>query len=171
MIVGVEYTFNVVNFTKNDSLFNYGMTPVAFSQLAAKRNNLGWHRIGRDVVYKKGQIPKENSRRFYYKLSFKLNWKYANDKVYIAHSYPYTYSMLLDKLTSLTANNRTTTTRITIGKTIAKKNIEALVITQKSTKKKDTRKAIIVMARQHPGEAQGSLVCDGVMDALLGKSK
>jgi hypothetical protein len=31
MVVDKEYTFNVVNFTKNDSLFNYGMTPVIYS--------------------------------------------------------------------------------------------------------------------------------------------
>jgi len=31
-------------------------------------------------------------------------------------------------------------------------------------KKKDIRKAIIVMARQHPGETQGSFVCEGVID-------
>lgn len=58
MFVGVDYTFNVVNFTKNDSLFNYGMLPVAYSQLSNKKNNLGWHKIGREVIYKKGQIPR-----------------------------------------------------------------------------------------------------------------
>lgn len=26
-----DYTFNIVNFTKNDSLFNYGMRPVFYS--------------------------------------------------------------------------------------------------------------------------------------------
>lgn len=31
MVVDREYTFNVVNFTKTDSLFNYGMTPVIYS--------------------------------------------------------------------------------------------------------------------------------------------
>lgn len=35
--------------------------------------------------------------------------------------------------------------------------------------KKDNRKAIIIMARQHPGETQGSFVCDGVIDRLVAK--
>jgi hypothetical protein len=30
-------------------------------------------------------------------------------------------------------------------------------------KKRDNRKAIIIMARQHPGETQGSYVCEGVI--------
>lgn len=52
---------------------------------------------------------------------------------------------------------------------MSKKNIEALIITQKAKTKKDPRKAIIIMARQHPGETQGSFVCDGVIDKLVGK--
>lgn len=30
-----DYTFNVVNFTKSDSLFNYGMAPAIFSEAMA----------------------------------------------------------------------------------------------------------------------------------------
>lgn len=56
-----------------------------------------------------------------------------------------------------------------VGKTISQKNIEALVIATKNNKKKDTRKAIIIMARQHPGETQGSFVCDGVIDRIIQK--
>jgi hypothetical protein len=41
--------------------------------------------------------------------------------------------------------------KITIGKTISKRPIECLKITHNLIKKKDTRKAIIIMARQHPG--------------------
>ena len=47
--------------------------------------------------------------------------------------------------------NKEIVNRITIGKTLAKNNIEALLINQKNKKKNDTRKAIIIMARQHPG--------------------
>jgi hypothetical protein len=60
--------------------------------------------------------------------------------------------------------------RVTVGKTHSKRVIEALIISQ-PLKKKDTRKAIFFMARQHPGEGQGSYVCEGVVDKLLSKSK
>lgn len=33
MQAAVEYTFNVVNFTKSDSLFNYGMAPAIYSKV------------------------------------------------------------------------------------------------------------------------------------------
>jgi len=45
------------------------------------------------------------------------------------------------------------------------------LITHQINKKRDNRKAIIVMARQHPGETQGSFVCEGVIDKLLNKNK
>lgn len=59
MKVDKEYTFNVVNFTKSDSLFNYGMAPAVYS-LAENKGLLGvekgWRRQGKDVSYKKGII-------------------------------------------------------------------------------------------------------------------
>lgn len=38
-------------------------------------------------------------------------------------------------------------------------------------KKRDVRKAIIIMARQHPGETQGSFVCEGLVDRLFYRIK
>ena len=55
---GIDYTFNVVNFTKNDSLFNYGMAPAVFSTIANEKHGTDWFRMGKDVVYKKGLIPR-----------------------------------------------------------------------------------------------------------------
>lgn len=49
----------MVNFTKNDSLFNYGMTPVIYS-MAENKGILGvdrgWRREGKEVSYKKSGI-------------------------------------------------------------------------------------------------------------------
>jgi len=36
MIPGKDYTFTVVNFTKSDSLFNYGMMPAMYSMAENK---------------------------------------------------------------------------------------------------------------------------------------
>lgn len=40
MVVGKEYTFNVVNFTKCDSLFNYGMLPAVYSLAENKKEGV-----------------------------------------------------------------------------------------------------------------------------------
>lgn len=47
MIPDRDYTFSVVNFTKSDSLFNYGMAPAVYSM--AENKNIfgvekGWRR-------------------------------------------------------------------------------------------------------------------------------
>lgn len=113
----MDYTFNIVNFTKNDSLFNYGMRPVLYSMAenggygpgyyevegqgqgqghGHGEGRPGWYRYGRDVEYFQGEIPREsNSGKFYYTLRFVVNWRVAGDKIYLAQSYPYTYSRIL----------------------------------------------------------------------------
>lgn len=60
MIPNKDYTFSVVNFTKSDSLFNYGMAPAVYSVVESKQLGLerGWRRVGQDVKYKKGAIPR-----------------------------------------------------------------------------------------------------------------
>ena len=171
MAAGTEYTFNIVNFTKNDSLFNYGMLPATFSRLEYERTGKGWQRSGREVSYKRGPIPRENSRRHYYRLSFKLTGKYLGDSLSIAHSYPYTFSTLKSFMADRVGRNKQIVSKIHIGKTIAKNSIEALQITIPINRKRDNRKAIIIMARQHPGETQGSYVCEGVVDRWLSRTK
>lgn len=94
MLQNVEYTFNIVNFTKRDSLFNYGMKPAYYSTVANKRSGEGWFRFGDNVSYDQGEINRENSVRYYYSLRFSITNKYSNDKIFLAHSYPYTYSKL-----------------------------------------------------------------------------
>lgn len=95
--VGRKYTFSVVNYTKSDSLFNYGMKPAVYS--LKENNNVfdvekGWKRDGEEVVYKKGKLPREGSHRMYYRLTFKITANYDQDKLWISHSYPYTYTKL-----------------------------------------------------------------------------
>ena len=171
LVSGIDYTFNVVNFTKSDSLFNYGMSPAVYSTVLNKKNGTGWFRTGKDVAYKKGPIERESSHRHYYELSFKINWKHNNDKIFIAHSYPYTFTKLNKFMENVLMKNKEIVWKMCIGQTFATKNLEVLVISYQSSKKKDQRKAIVIMSRQHPGESQGSYVCEGVIEKLLQKCK
>lgn len=79
--------------------------------------------------------------------------------MYIAHSYPYTTEKLLKFIQEKREKYRTVVTRVSVGKTLSKRTIEGLVITHSMNKKRDNRKALFIMARQHPGECQGSYVC------------
>ena len=76
---------------------------------------------------------------------------FDNDKIYIAHSYPYSTEKLDKYILDKSTKHKDWVTRVTVGKTLSKRVIEGLIITQPINKKKDNRKAIFFMARQHPG--------------------
>lgn len=44
--------------------------------------------------------PKNSASKFYYTLTFSYTFKYANDLVYFSYCYPYTYTQLMDDLSS-----------------------------------------------------------------------
>jgi hypothetical protein len=87
----------------------------------------------------------------YYKLTFKISTMFDKDRLLIAHSYPYTLERLNKYLNDKTLKFKELVTRINVGRTHSKRIIEGLIICQPINKKRDTRKAIIIMARQHPG--------------------
>jgi murein tripeptide amidase MpaA len=97
-----------------------------------------------------------------------------NDTLHVAHCYPYTTAKLRDYLSNLVKNTPKkgiSVVRSVIGKSVGNNPIELLTITEPIDRKQDNRKIIVVMARQHPGETQGSYVCEGMMDFLTGKTK
>ena len=51
--VSTDIVFNIINLTKSDSLFNYGMQPAVFSKMGNKKTGQGWHRVGKDISYYK----------------------------------------------------------------------------------------------------------------------
>jgi hypothetical protein len=79
---------------KSDSLFNYGMMPCIYSLQEDKKTNKAWFRGGYNIKYFKNGHQIENSKRYYYTLTFTISTTYENDVLKIAQSYPYTYSDL-----------------------------------------------------------------------------
>ena len=127
------------------------MMPVLYSTVGKQKTGADWVRKGKDVSYYKCELQREASTRHYYKLTFTISTKFQKDKLYIAHSYPYTFSKLNDFIGSLVQSQKDFVTKVEIGKTVGKKSIPALIISHPIGKRKDSRKAIIIMARQHPG--------------------
>ena len=71
--------------------------------------------------------------------------------MFVAYTYPYTFSKLQKFIADKLVKHKDIVSKITIGKTLSKRNIEAIVIGQNINKKRDNRKAVIIMGRQHPG--------------------
>lgn len=90
------YTFNIVNYVKPFSMFSQGMKPCLYSV----KTQRGWERAGTNIEYRPNTISYDEDRH-YYTLSFSYDFKHADDEVFIAYCYPYTYSRLqafLDEL-------------------------------------------------------------------------
>ena len=59
----------------------------------------------------------------YYKLSFKISTNYEQDKLFIAHSYPYTLEKLNRYISDKTSKFKDFVTKMNIGKTHSKRVI------------------------------------------------
>jgi hypothetical protein len=82
------YKFNMINFVKPASLYNSGMQPLVYSTRASqeKDNPKGWYRSGSNICYYQNHIARGSSRqKFYYTLSFTVEFPYENDTVYFAY--------------------------------------------------------------------------------------
>ena len=121
------YKFNVLNFTKSDSLYQQGMRIAVFSikkSILAKDGKLSaifsdWHNAGDNINYDVSKLYSENASKskllyyrliagsqtkVFYSLSFEYTFEYANDLTYFAYSIPYKYSDLLNLLSELKNN-------------------------------------------------------------------
>lgn len=163
--------FNILNLSKSDSLYNYGMKVLCYSKTENQESGKEWFREGTDISYYKNNFKKENWQGFaksYYTFSFTYNFKYSDDTVYFAYSMPYTYSDLLKDLKSYENLNTDYIHRNTLCWTLAGNKCEYLVITSKN--KKAEKKGVVITARVHPGESISSWMMKGVLDFLTGDS-
>ena len=50
--------FNILNFLKEDSLYNHGMRILAYSARAAEYTGEGWIRGGKNIIYRSNGIKR-----------------------------------------------------------------------------------------------------------------
>ena len=89
---------NIVNFTKGNSLFYYGMKPSFWSQQNYEINGSGWFHGGFNLDYDispyHGEINKMNPHKpkSYYACSFDFKFDFEMDEVFCAYTIPYSYT-------------------------------------------------------------------------------
>ena len=95
--------FNILNYSKPDSLFNYGMKVSVYSEKKSENDNVGWHKDCEDIRYFQNGIKKDVTyySKSYYTATFTYTFEYSEDLVYFAYSIPYTYSDLRNDLTAI----------------------------------------------------------------------
>ena len=92
---GRTVTFNIMNFTKDESLYTSGMRVCVRRESAREP----FQRGGFDISYKQSRhvrkaSPEPGRQSYFYQLKFSYTFEAPTDKVYFAYCFPYTFSML-----------------------------------------------------------------------------
>lgn len=61
---GMKVVLNIINLAKPDSLYNYGMKVLNFSNKLNDSEGVGWHRIGESIDYYQNNFKKDGNPRF-----------------------------------------------------------------------------------------------------------
>jgi len=96
---GHTIKFNMLNLAKPDSLYNYGMKILCFSNKMKTEKEIGWHRVGSAINYYGNQYKRDCTglnrySRNFYTFTFTHTFEYDGDQQFFSHCFPYTYSDL-----------------------------------------------------------------------------
>ncbi|KAM6960522.1 cytosolic carboxypeptidase 2 [Aplochiton taeniatus] len=178
MRAGVTYRFTIINLMKSSSLYCFGMRPLLYSERAAKEKGVGWHRTGSNIKHYRNNTQAEQDSNVGAKPLHSLTWTfqfpYNLDTCYLAHCYPYTYSHLQRYLRRITSDPSTAaycTLRV-LCRSLAGNAVHVLTVTSPKgdVEERRSKRAVVVTARVHPGETNGSWMMEGFLDFLLGES-
>ena len=158
-----EVKMNIVNFCKQDSLYNQGLQPCIYRESFPQK---GWHYMCDNIKYSFSKVNKNLvNKRIYYGLSFTILLP-ADESLRFAYSVPFTYSDLISFITSVKDSKYIK--KEMLCKSLSGIEVPMLTITDFDSKGK--KENVIVTARVHPGETHGSWMMQGFILFLLGKS-
>eukprot|EP00743_Colponemidia_sp_Colp-15_P006834 GILK01007371.1.p1 GENE.GILK01007371.1~~GILK01007371.1.p1 ORF type:complete len:1021 (+),score=191.44 GILK01007371.1:143-3064(+) len=107
----------------------------------------------------------------YFTLSFTYTFQHNDDTVFFAHCIPYTHRYLLQRLKSIEDSTPLgMCQRSVLCRTIEGRDVDVLTITNPSgnPEREAKKRGVIITARTHPGETNGSWMMQGVLDFLTG---
>ncbi|XP_075246173.1 uncharacterized protein LOC142339779 isoform X2 [Convolutriloba macropyga] len=174
MIPQATYTFRIINFTKPDSLYNYGMRPLFYSETNSSAKQQGWVRAGHHVEYNNTSLtdqikslPDVVRNRNYFVLSFQVEFPHQKDTCYFAHCYPYPFTRLRNYVEMLMeqTHRQKMFRREILCETRARNTCYLLTITSNQVPDSG-KKAIVMTCRVHPGETNSSWVLEGFLDFI-----
>ena len=150
-----EMRFNILNFTKNASLYSQGMLPCVYDEAMS---HLVWRQAGTEIRYKTSKLN-PYTRRCYYGLTFSYMFRHPNKKVFFAYSIPYTYTKLRKLLAELSTNHEMTIKREIMGKSLSGVEVPLVTITNFAIPV-NQKQSVVVTGRVHPGETYGSFMME-----------
>ena len=180
---GESYRFNIINFSKSESLFGKGQQPLMFSKVAHTDSCQGWQRIGRNIQYFRN--GRKRHGKALYTLSFTVDFAHARDVCLFAYCFPYSYAQLQEDLEEI-SNSPVSRAHCSVAPlclTATGTECKVLTITanegsrarassqaRPGSARNASRKAVFLSARVHPGESNSSWMMRGLIDFLAGPS-
>ncbi|CAE7704269.1 Nna1 [Symbiodinium sp. CCMP2592] len=171
--------FRIVNLRKKKSLYQQGLQPFVFS---TRKKQRGWEPfVCQAVSYspsaKRGD--KEGLRGDFHTLQWSYRIERKEDELFFAAYPPYTYSMMQSFLSCLEQEPaaRAHFVRAELCRSIGQLPVPVLAISQglrtedaegSDESRAKAKYAIVITARQHPGEVVGSWAVQGLLRFLLG---
>uniref|UniRef100_A0A8C6CW52 Cytosolic carboxypeptidase 2 n=1 Tax=Moschus moschiferus TaxID=68415 RepID=A0A8C6CW52_MOSMO len=168
----VTYRFTIVNLLKRKSLYTVGMKPLMYSQLDASTHSTGWRREGDEIKYFRNNT--DDGQQPFYCLTWTIQFPHDQDTCFFAHFYPYTYTDLQRFLLSV-ANSPVKSQFCklrTLCRSLAGNTVYLLTITNpaRTPQEAAAKRAVVLTARVHPGESNGSWIMKGFLDFILSNS-
>ena len=170
---------NIVNFTKGNSLFYYGMKPSFWSLKSYEKSGRGWFQGGFNVDYDISpyhvEINKMNPHKpkSYYVMSFDFKFDYDMDEVYVAYTIPYTYTQMQSHFRQIRDVAETSPFNFirfsSIGKSNGGIDMPLVKITNQDKKKNLYKPTVVILGRQHSGETHSSFIIHGLINFLLSR--
>lgn len=177
-----KVNINIINMLRKTSMYSHGLKIMCYSQKKSEIENIGWHRGGTNVMYYPNNLYfySNDRKRNLFSLSFDYEFAYDDDTVFFANCIPFFYSDLMKDLNYYELNetkypffHRKTLCTTLGGNNLDMFSINSLSLTNQNLhyyNMNDTRKGIILIARQHPGETVSSYVMKGAYEFLVGNS-
>ncbi|CAD8188775.1 unnamed protein product [Paramecium pentaurelia] len=143
---------NICNFRKSRTLYERGMKPYIW-----RSTNPEWLQGGEQIQYKTHYNSHYNS------LSFKLVCNGDNEVIKVAYCVPYTYTQMLEFCWNMQKNCNH------VEKTVFCESLSGVQLplyTFSYGNNYQNQKCMIIQARIHPGESNGSWVMQGLLEFL-----
>ena len=151
--------FNIVNYSRERSLYREGMGPVVCSTTSPH-----WERVPPHLVFFY-RSPEHGNR---YVLTFVFQFPSPHDRYQFAYSYPYTYSRLTAYLKQLCALSPAHLSVDRLCSSIQQRDVHLLTISaHRNFLTGSNQQIVFITARVHPGESPSSFVTQGLIDFLL----
>eukprot|EP00474_Spongospora_subterranea_P000479 CRZ00937.1 hypothetical protein [Spongospora subterranea] len=163
----VDFTFNIVNLVKPSSLYATGMRVLMYDE------RQGWHRGGRVRGYGANSFRDKKTSNPFYTLSFDFQANEDQRWMYMAYSYPYSYTRLQQYLDSISAEigHMDHCRRDLLCRSFSGNNVDVLTITDFTAGQDiSSRSCAVITGRVHPGEPNSSWIMEGIISFLIGSS-